>query len=333
MDKSNILRLLIVEDSEADTYMIVRELQRGGFRPEFERVETAAAMREALQGRTWDLVISDYSMPLFGGPAALALYREKGLEIPFISVSGAIGEETAVEMMKAGAHDYVMKDNLTRLAPAVTREFRAAQERRVKRQAEEAMAHLAAIVQSCDDAIISATPEGKILSWNPGAERLYGYTAVEMIENSEAALLPGTISGVAVPLESASSVESVETFEAVRRRKDGKFVEVLLTVSPIRDGAGQVVAVSSIARSIAQRKEEERVRLKLIEELTEALARVRTLTGLLPICPACKRIRNDQGYWEQVETYVKEHTNAEFTQSICPECAGSFAPEFDSKGA
>jgi PAS domain S-box-containing protein len=331
MAKSNILRLLIVEDSEADTYLIVRELQRGGFRPEFERVETAGAMREALQGHTWDLIISDYSMPLFGGPAALALYREQGLDIPFISVSGAIGEETAVEMMKAGAHDYVMKDNLRRLVPAVTRELRTTQERRVKRQAEEALAHLAAIVQSSDDAIISATPEGKILSWNPGAERLYGYTAVEMMGCLEAVLMPGDLDGA--PSPSPSAAERVETFETVRRRKDGKYVEVLLTVSPIRDAAGQVVAVSSIARSIAQHKEEERLRLKLIEELTQALARVKTLTGLLPICAACKRIRNDQGYWEQVETYVKEHTNAEFTQSICPDCAGHFVPELDSKNA
>ena len=149
MAKSNILRLLIVEDSEADTWLIVRELQRGGFRTEFERVETAGAMREALDSRKWDLIISDYSMPLFAGPAALALYREQGLDIPFISVSGVIGEETAVELMKAGAHDCVMKDNLQRLVPAVRRELRAAEERRVQRQAEAASAHLAAIVQSC----------------------------------------------------------------------------------------------------------------------------------------------------------------------------------------
>ena len=104
---SNPLRVLIVEDSQDDTWLIVRNLQRAGFRPDFERVETMAAMREALETQSWDLIISDYSMPQFAGPAALALYRQKGLDIPFISVSGVIGEETAVEMMKAGAHDFV----------------------------------------------------------------------------------------------------------------------------------------------------------------------------------------------------------------------------------
>src|SRR5258708_25790986 len=105
-------------------------------------------MIAALEVNTWDLIVSDYSLPQFGGPAALALYREKGLDIPFISVSGAIGEDIAVEMMKAGAHDYVMKNNLARLAVAVERELRAADERRQRRPNSGARAHLACIVVS-----------------------------------------------------------------------------------------------------------------------------------------------------------------------------------------
>src|SRR5271157_3741666 len=108
---ADTLRLLIAEDSEDDTWLIIRELQRGGFRPEFERVETAGAMREAIETQSWDLIISDYSIPSFGGQVALAIYHQQRLDIPFIAVSGVMGEETAVEMMKAGAHDYVLKDN------------------------------------------------------------------------------------------------------------------------------------------------------------------------------------------------------------------------------
>ena len=99
-------------------------------------------------------------MPALTGPAALAVYRQSGLDIPFISVSGTVGEETVAEMMKAGAHDYVLKGNLGRLAPAVKRELRAAQERRDRRQAEAISGYLASIVQSCDDAIIGKTLEG-----------------------------------------------------------------------------------------------------------------------------------------------------------------------------
>src|SRR5207253_4300687 len=164
--------------------------RRRGLNPDLQRVETLGSMREALGAQSWDLIISDYSLPQCGGPAALALYRQKGLDIPFISVSGVIGEETAVEMMKAGAHDYVMKGNLARLAPAVRRELQAAHERRARKEAESGMAHLASIVQSCDDAIIGKTLEGRIVSWNPGAERLYGYTADEMIGQSIAVLSP-----------------------------------------------------------------------------------------------------------------------------------------------
>ena len=101
------LRVLIVEDSADDTLLIAAELQRGGLDPVFERVETAAALEAALAVRNWDVIICDYSMPALTGPAALAVYRQSGLDIPFISVSGTVGEETVAEMMKAGAHDYV----------------------------------------------------------------------------------------------------------------------------------------------------------------------------------------------------------------------------------
>src|SRR5690242_6450459 len=132
------LRVLMVEDAEADTLLVARELRKGGFDLSYERVENPLTMASALDSSPWDLIISDYSMPEFGGPAALALAREKGLDIPFISVSGVLGEDLAVEMMKAGAHDYVMKSNLTRLVPAVIRELRAAEERRARRQHEAA---------------------------------------------------------------------------------------------------------------------------------------------------------------------------------------------------
>jgi DNA-binding NtrC family response regulator len=116
------LHILIVEDSEDDALFLLRELKRGGHEPVFERIETAEAMKEALDNRTWDVIISDYSMPQFSGLAALNLLKEIGLDIPFIIVSGNIGEDVAVGAMKAGAHDYIMKGNLARLVPAVERE-------------------------------------------------------------------------------------------------------------------------------------------------------------------------------------------------------------------
>ncbi|MFQ5885089.1 MAG: response regulator, partial [Thermoplasmata archaeon] len=113
------LRLLLIEDLENDALSLLRVLRKGGCDPTFERVDTREGMKEALENGTWDIIISDYMMPRFSGPDALELSKETGLDVPFIVVSGKIGEETAVEVMKAGAHDYIMKHNLTRLVPAV----------------------------------------------------------------------------------------------------------------------------------------------------------------------------------------------------------------------
>jgi signal transduction histidine kinase len=131
------IRVLIVEDSENDALLLLRELRRGGFEPEFERVDTADSMVRALAKHTWDLVIADYIMPHFSGIAALELLKETGLDIPFIVVSGRIGEDVAVAAMKAGAHDYMMKGNLKRLNPSIERELREAEVRCERRRADE----------------------------------------------------------------------------------------------------------------------------------------------------------------------------------------------------
>jgi PAS domain S-box-containing protein/putative nucleotidyltransferase with HDIG domain len=131
------LRTLIIDDSEDDGVLVIHELRRGGYDPTSERIETAEAMSKALDKQAWDIVICDYVMPSFSGLAALKLLQEKDIDIPFIIVSGKIGEDVAVEAMKAGAHDYVMKSNLSRLVPAVKRELDDVVVRRERRRAED----------------------------------------------------------------------------------------------------------------------------------------------------------------------------------------------------
>ena len=134
---STPLRVLIVEDSEDDTLLLLRELGKNGYTATYERVDTPTAMQAALKQRAWDIVIADYSMPQFDALAALGLLQQSGLDLPFIIVSGVIGEETAVSAMKAGAHDYVTKDSLVRLDAAVERELRQAEVRRARHRAED----------------------------------------------------------------------------------------------------------------------------------------------------------------------------------------------------
>ncbi|MBN1273915.1 MAG: response regulator [Candidatus Aminicenantes bacterium] len=134
---SKPLRVLIVEDSEDDALLAVQELKTGGYDPDWLRVETAEDMKAALHERKWDVILSDYKMPHFDAPAALAVLQDSGLDLPFIVVSGVVGEDVAVEVMKAGAHDFFLKENLTRLAAAIEREMREAENRCRRKAAEE----------------------------------------------------------------------------------------------------------------------------------------------------------------------------------------------------
>ena len=446
------LRVLIVEDSEPDTKLLVRELGRGGFEPVYERVDSAAAMLSALEKQGWDVILSDDAMPGFSSLKALGVLREKGQDIPFIVVSGAIGGEAAVGVMKAGARDYVAKDDLTGLVPSIERELRDAESRRARRDAEDALkrsqreledfftnapvgmhwegpdgtilranvavldllgcareeflghnisefhaddgvpgdilkrlkrgetlngyearlrckdgtikhvainanalwengklihsrsftrditdrrqaqaalSYLAAIVESSEDAIIGKTLDGTILTWNSGAEEMYGYSAEEVKGRSVSILVP-PYRPEELPriYEKIKRGERIQGYETVRVRKDGRTIEVSLTLSPIKNAVGAVIGISAIERDITARRGEEAERLKLIHELTDALGNIKTLKGLLPICSSCKKIRDDKGYWQKVESYISEHTQAEFTHGICPDCVRRVYPEY-----
>ncbi len=133
------LRVLFVEDNPDDVLLVERELQKGGFDPLVRRVERAETLSAALSQGVWDVVLVDYVMPNFSAPQALQLFQQRGLDLPFIVVSGSASEEIMVEVMKAGAHDYISKAKLTRLVPAIKRELRETQVRRARRHAEEEM--------------------------------------------------------------------------------------------------------------------------------------------------------------------------------------------------
>jgi PAS domain S-box-containing protein len=163
----------------------VRELKHGGYEPTFERVETAEAMNAALDKQTWDVIIADYVMPHFSGLGALKILQERGLNIPFIIVSGGIGEEIAVEAMKAGAYDYLMKGNLKRLVPAIERELREAVVRREQKEKEKALREtkqtLEAVVETATSLTVLTDSDGKIILFNRACEELTGYKRNEVI--------------------------------------------------------------------------------------------------------------------------------------------------------
>jgi two-component system, cell cycle sensor histidine kinase and response regulator CckA len=252
------LRVLIVEDSEDDAALLLRELKRGFPGVQARRVDTPAAMRSALEEDQWDLVVADFHMPHFSAPAAIELLQSTALDSPLIIVSGSVGEETAVESLRAGARDFLLKGSFKRLLPAIERELAQTEQRRARRLADERNRLLAAIVESSADAIISTDLEGNVATWNRGAQRMYGYEAREMIGMHFSRLEPegrqGEIAGFLSELDAGAALRRYET---TRRRKDGTSIEVAVTLFPIRDATGLMVGAASVARDITDRKRSE----------------------------------------------------------------------------
>ncbi len=205
MSDKDEMRVLLIEDDANDAILLGRELRRAGIPFRAQRVENREDFLRELEAELPDVILSDHGLPQFDGFSALAIAKEKCPDVPFLFVTGSLGEEMIIETLRRGATDYVLKHRLSKLVPAVERAMREAEERRRRK-----------------------------------------------------------------------------TAEAERER--------------------------------------------LISELTEALAKVKTLTGLLPICSSCKNIRDDKGYWNRLEVYLQEHSDATLTHGICPECAHRLYP-------
>jgi PAS domain S-box-containing protein len=169
------LRLLHVEDNESDALLLRHMLSKEGFVLEYRRVETAGEFTAALRDASWDLVISDYSLPSFSGAAALKIFREYGQDVPFILISGTVGEDIAVSMMKSGAHDYVMKDHVKRLVPAIHRELQEAEVRRQRRAAEAALLLTQFSVDRASLAVTWSDARGNLVYLNDLARGLLAY--------------------------------------------------------------------------------------------------------------------------------------------------------------
>jgi PAS domain S-box-containing protein len=180
------LSVLIIEDNENDTLLNVHHLTKAGYDVIFERVDTAEEMKKSLHKQTWDVILADYKMPQFSAPAALQLLQKSGLDIPYIVVSGSIGEDIAVQMLKEGAHDYLLKNNLTRLASAVEREMKDATIRHERKQMEQALIdseeQYRTIFENSIEGIYRSSYDGHFLTVNPAMAKMYGYeTPQEMI--------------------------------------------------------------------------------------------------------------------------------------------------------
>lgn len=235
------LRVLLVEDNADDAFLLERYLRRAGYLPQITRVETADAMTMAMQqveqqNSCWDVILADYSLPTFSAPEALRLLKSSLYDVPFIMMSGAISEETAVAAMRAGAHDYISKQNLARLVPAIEREIKEAEERRRKRTIERALRsseeRFHRLIEVMPLTLLMLDVKGRVIYANEGIERLLGYSKLE--------IQSGSVTLEKIFVTSGNTVESLllqwssgerGTYEVECLRRDGASVPMLLGVA------------------------------------------------------------------------------------------------------
>jgi len=267
------LRVLIVEDSEDDALLLVFELRRGDYSPIFQRVETVEALRKALEEESWDLVISDYVLPGFSGLEALRLVRRSGLDLPFLIVSGKIGEDTAVNAMKEGANDYLIKGNISRLVPALEREMQEAEVRRKRREAEAALVRserrYKRLVAAVTDYIYTVTiKEGSVLktSHGPGCLTVTGYSHEEYVENPflwYQMIYEEDRAAVTRLTDDICAGKDIPSLEHRIRHKDGSLRWVINTIVPRYNEQGELIAYDGLISDITGRKRaEESLRLQ-----------------------------------------------------------------------
>ena len=248
------LRVLHIEDQVRDAALISRHLSRSGYELVSDRVETPEAMKEALETRAWDIILCDYSMPHFNALQALELMKRIKLDIPFIIISGTIGEAAAVEAMRAGAHDYLMKDSLARLAPAIERELSEAENRRARRQAEEKLRLQSAAVRAAANAIVITNRAGKILWINPAFTQTTGYSFKE-VQGKNPRVLKSGKQDREFYREMWDTILSGKVWRntIINRHKDGKLTHEDLTITPIPDASGEITHFVGIKQDISER--------------------------------------------------------------------------------
>lgn len=191
---------------------------------------------------------------------------------------------------------------------------------------------LATLVRDSNDAITVQDFEGNILEWNKGAEKMYGWSEAEALRLNIREIVPPDKSNEALLIiKKISEGKEVKTFETKRITADGRILDVWLTATALLNDEGVPVAVATTERDITDRKQAEKEKVELIKKLQKALAEVKTLRGIIPICMICKQIRDDKGYWEEVEVYVHKHSEAEFSHGICPNCLKTKFPKIYEK--
>lgn len=304
------LNILFVEDSDDDVELTVAELCRGGYQISSERVETVDDMRAALETQHWDVVISDFKMPELSAEKSLAIFKESGLQIPFLIVSGVVEAEDVVYLLKQGAHDFLNKHSLARLIPAIERELRDSTVRSAQKQAEQKVSILSLAIEQSPVSVVITYPNGIIEYVNPKFESITGYSAEEAIgryfgfalmqdtlpegsESSDSALSEGseTLTLNLDKLWALIKQEGSWSGELCHVHKDGMLHWEYVNVSPLADKDGNIIRFVSVQEDITARRS--------YEDQLRTQAHYDSLTGLANRTLMMEELNRAVGYSER----------------------------------
>jgi PAS domain S-box-containing protein len=326
------LRVLLVDDNPDDRMLALRALQREI--PELKATEITndAALDAALGRGGFDLVLTDFQLRWSDGLQVLRKVKKLHPDVPVVMFTGTGSEEVAVEAMKAGLDDYVIKSprHFSRLAGAVQNAMRQSRCRREKTEAE---GNFSRLFDTVPIGLFHMQPDGRILQVNRAFAEMTGRPNAGSIANRHA------LDFFESPEDHRSWRDAIERegtllgHETRFRRADGSLFWVEITARAIRDGLSGSIFYEGSVEDISERHAAQEEKERLIASLREAASKVKKLSGLLPICASCKKIRDDHGYWNQLEVYISEHSDASFTHSFCPECVRRLYPEIFAEPA
>jgi len=328
------LKILILEDDVRDAELVKEELRKGGLSFRVRRVESQKAFVDVITHDPPDLILSDHGLTGFNGFEALAVAKQRCPDVPFIFVTGLAGTEKEIETLERESIHYVLKSRLSQLVPVVQRAVWEITKREERQKREEKLRqdeeHFRVLVEGIKDyAICRLDLEGRVRSWNAGAQWIKGYAADEIIGQHFSRFYHADAVANGQPGRALVQAIAQGRFreETILLRKGGVpfWADVAITVLP--DAPESARGFALVVHDITGRKETEIERMETIQGFQAAFQDVKILSGLLPICTSCKRVRDYKGQWHSLEVYLQNHSEAILAHEFCDECATNVQPK------